>query len=126
MKNWPIRSSVKNISLRSLLAEQQALERFICVEFNSTPSLATLLSEWYPFNFINPLPDERALEIKCSKLICIMKRCILLILIVIKRKWVPKSYSEVPLIIEKISIGTEAKLVYYRSSQLTASLVQYL
>ena len=35
----------QNSSLRSLLAEQQALERFICVEFNSTPSLATLLSE---------------------------------------------------------------------------------
>ena len=59
---WEQRRGQK-ISLRSLLAEQQALERFIWVEFNSTPSLATLLSEWYPFNFRNPLPEESALKI---------------------------------------------------------------
>ena len=55
--------NIQNNSLRSLFAEQQALGRFKCVEFNSTPSLATLDSEWYPFNFMNPLPDESALKI---------------------------------------------------------------
>ena len=64
--------NIQNNSLRSLFAEQQALGRFKCVEFNSTPSLATLDSEWYPFNFMNPLPDESALKIHYENVLRLM------------------------------------------------------